>query len=761
MQKSYPIEGKVREQLMMWEDKEESRAPLSNLQKDSYISITMQEVNDLPEGLPLYDNYIEDSMDGQDNRVQSIKTSEQFMKWYEDAKKKDDEVKEQDKVALMGIISEVISRCEGIHGGVEDCLELLTVLKTDYIRVATKTNALHEACEMMLDEQTKCLEAAESLNFRLKYFQEYQSINKKINGFSYGIQVDSILSMLLKVNECIHFMNQQESYKEALVYKDLFNQCLNKVLVCLKDHVFSVLKSDTNATPIKEMSQEELFVHLYGRFRTSASKLKAFIEKVEQNANFNSEYESCLSDLHRGYMQLRSSLLHPATQHTITTLTNKHHLDYCSLLQNSSSYLIHVCEDEYALYHQFFTLPSEALNTLFEMMCVQLYDTFRPHIIHMKHIETLAEICRALKTTLAYQSSDKECLNAFRSTCTQLLQDVQERLVFIAHMFIESDVKGYVPSKGDVTFTERMHLIKEISSNSNTKKNSDSSETKAKAPPKDADVFHNMWYPTIRRTLNSMSKLYECLDKETFQELSQDLISGCVISLINAKNKVESTNNDLSAEMFLIKHLLILREQIVPFQINHVLKETVLNFSHVKNAARGLFTSPSLMFALNNNNVFLQLLLEGSPGFSETYFDGKKYIDEQLKKCCEDFINTSTTLLIGNLHQFIKKYNAVKDSSDQQDANLAKMQPFSQPEALKETLIENRKAIKSSKALVKEALTLYLANEETEHILWKPIQSNVLQAFHHLHLLLEDFTEEEKAIIAAPSIEQIKLLLTN
>jgi len=36
---------------------------------------------------------------------------------------------------------------------VEQCLEFLTVLKTDYVRVATKTNALHEACENLLEDQ--------------------------------------------------------------------------------------------------------------------------------------------------------------------------------------------------------------------------------------------------------------------------------------------------------------------------------------------------------------------------------------------------------------------------------------------------------------------------------------------------------------------------------------------------------------------------------------------------------------------------------
>lgn len=40
---------------------------------------------------------------------------------------------------------------------VEQCLEFLTVLKTDYVRVATKTNALHEACENLLEDQVGLL----------------------------------------------------------------------------------------------------------------------------------------------------------------------------------------------------------------------------------------------------------------------------------------------------------------------------------------------------------------------------------------------------------------------------------------------------------------------------------------------------------------------------------------------------------------------------------------------------------------------------
>ena len=51
--------------------------------------------------------------------------------------------------------------------------------------------------------------------------------------------------------------------------------------------------------------------------------------------------------------------------------------------------------------------------------------------------------------------------------------------------------------------------------------------------------------------------------------------------------------------------------------------------------------------------------LQGALGVSETSFDGKKYIDEQLKKSCESLISTSTTMLVGDLNNFIKKVGGI------------------------------------------------------------------------------------------------------
>ena len=138
-------------------------------------------------------------------------------------------------------------------------------------------------------------------------------------------------------------------------------------------------------------------------------------------------------------------------------------------------------------------------------------------------------------------------LTAFRRVAGQMLQDVQERLVYRTSVYIRSDILGYAPAPGDLAYPEKLEMMeaiaeqlaaKEEERRGHSRQNSSSSvvsatsmevgaltsgggKTYSGTSPAD---LHGMWYPPVRRALLTLSKLYRCLEKPIFTGLSQEVV---------------------------------------------------------------------------------------------------------------------------------------------------------------------------------------------------------------------------------------------
>ncbi len=66
----------------------------------------------------------------------------------------------------------------------------------------------------------------------------------------------------------------------------------------------------------------------------------------------------------------------------------------------------------------------------------------------------------------------------------------------------------------------------------------------------------------------------------------------------------------INGHLFFIKHLLIIREQIAPFDVDFAVKEVALDFSKMKTAAFGLLSKGTRLLSLSSNNAILEFLLE-------------------------------------------------------------------------------------------------------------------------------------------------------
>ncbi|XP_077988329.1 conserved oligomeric Golgi complex subunit 3-like [Glandiceps talaboti] len=809
----------LREKLSVWELKTDPRAPLSDKQKDSFMELsTIASNRPLPIELPLDDvssfpstlssniplsgtdeGLLSEGLAAMNMEDEKIDNAQQFFAWFSKVENEMENAEEISYKEHVDQLREYRKQCDQVLEEVSNALKHLEDLQRQYMFVSTKTNALHEACEQSVEEQTRLVNTAESISNKLSYFNELGRMSHKLSSPTLSVTSDSFVPMLTRLDECIAYINSNPNYKESQVYLARFKHCLSKALNLVRVHVVNILQSAAlQVLPKKDAIKpsDNAFTLFYGKFRTNAPRVKALMEQIEERVSKSPEYDTLLNDCHQCYFNQREILLGPSITTAISELASQHVKDHCALVRSGCAFMVRICQDENQLFFHFFSKPTDKLDILLERLCNNLYDVLRPLIIHINHLETLAELCTILKTEMLedHVQNNPHELIAFETVAKQMLEDVQERLVYRAHIYIQSDILNYRPAPGDLAYPEKLEMMASIAESlrkdSISRQSSTTSTTSAtsehstsltevkengdvqsssivampysNAPMSPADL-HGMWYPTVRRTLVCLSKLYRCIEKTIFQGLSQEILYVCIMSLVSASQAIIKRKGPVDGTLFLVKHLLILREQIAPFHVEFAIRETALDFSKMRVAARHLIFKTNKIFKLNSDNALLEFLVEGTPQVTENYRDSKRDVDNQLKRTCEDFIKFVTDSFITDLNAFLQKANVIVNLAKEGDAAKVSLrqQPFAGPDKVHDIVTTSFKQIKSKLPSILKSMSLYLANKDTEYILFKPIKANVQQAFVQLYtIIVENYSEEDQQIIGCPTAEQVNLLLS-
>uniref|UniRef100_A0A673C518 Conserved oligomeric Golgi complex subunit 3 n=1 Tax=Sphaeramia orbicularis TaxID=375764 RepID=A0A673C518_9TELE len=633
-----------------------------------------------------------------------IETAQQFFAWFAKLQVNMDQDESAKYRKTRDDLNCYQEQCDAILKDVSAALEHLDSLQKQYLFVSNKTGTLHEACEQLLKEQSELVDLAESIQQKLSYFNELENINTKLNSPTLSVNSEGFIPMLSKLDDCIEYVSSHPNFKDYPVYLAKFKQCLSKAMHFMKIHIVVLLLLLLPQDPMGLANADNAFTLYYVKFRAAAPKVRSLIEQIEQRAEKIPEYHQLLDEIHQCYLDQREQLLSPSITSTITDLTNQNSKDHCALVRSGCAFMVHVCQDEHQLYNEFFSKPTPKLDELLEKLCLSLYDVLRPLIIHIIHLETLSELCSILKNEMLedHVHNNAAQLGAFDA----------ERLVYRTHIYIQTDITGYNP----------MMEVRPIS-----------------------------------------LQMYRC-------ESSIVLVTN-LWSLISKYGRVVVSHLSISyswtqidGQLFLIKHLLIMREQIAPFHTDFAIKEISLDLKKTRDAAFKILNPKAVpkFFRLNSHNAILEFLLEGTPEIKEHYIDSKKDVDRHLKFSCEQFIQQQTQIFVGNLEEFLTKVAALKTMAIQGGPtyNLAQ-QPWAQPAKINDIVMATYRVMKSKLPSTLQSMSLYLANRDTEFILFKPVRNNIQQVFQRLHALLqEEYSGEDLQIIACPSMEQINLLLS-
>ncbi|KAI6078451.1 Component of oligomeric Golgi complex 3 [Aix galericulata] len=784
-----------RDRLGLWDRRPQPRAPLSERQADSVLRLkAAAEALPLPPELPIEDlcSLTSQSLTVTLTAAVPESTEDVLLKGFAMLGMENERIEtaqqlqtqmDQDESAKYRQMRDYLSgfeeQCDTILNDVNSALQHLEALQKQYLFVSTKTGTLHEACEQLLKEQSELVDLAENIQQKLSYFNELENINTKLNSPTLSVNSEGFIPMLAKLDDCIAYISSHPNFKDYPVYLTKFKQCLSKAMHLIKTYTVNTLQNLTSQLmkrdPSSVPNSDNAFTLFYVKFRAAAPKVRTLIEQVEQRSEKMPEYQQVLNEIHQCYLDQRELLLGPSIASTVTELTSQNNRDHCALVRSGCAFMVHVCQDEHQLYNEFFTKPTPKLDELLEKLCLSLYDVLRPMIIHVIHLETLSELCGILKNEMLedHVQNNAEQLGAFAAGVKQMLEDVQERLVYRTHIYIQTDITGYKPAPGDLAYPDKLEMMEQIAQSLKDEQkklpseasfsdvrledpescslvksgSAESLNPRHQSTVSPADL-HGMWYPTVRRTLRAV-----------FQGLSQEALSACIHSLLGAADSISKNKTQVDGQLFLIKHLLILREQIAPFHTDFTIKEISLDLKKTRDAAFKILNpkTVSRFFRLNSNNALIQFLLEGTPEIREHYIDSKKDVDRHLKSACEQFIQQQTKQFIEQLEEFMTKVAALKTMATQGGPKYSlSQQPWAQPAKINDMVSSTYKTIKTKLPSTLRSMSLYLSNKDTEFILFKPVRNNIQQMFQKLHALLkEEFSNEDLQIIACPSMEQL------
>ncbi|KAJ1295307.1 hypothetical protein BS78_01G214000 [Paspalum vaginatum] len=678
----------------------------------------------------------------------------QFYKWFaelESAMKSETEEKYR---LYENTLEERVNTCDGILKQVDDTLNLFEELQSLHSSVATKTKTLHDACDQLLVEKQRLIEFAEALRSRLNYFDELENVSSSFYSQNMNIGNEQFLPLLKRLDDCISYVESNPQYAESAVYLVKFRQLQSRALGMIRSHVLSVLKgasSQVQAAIRSSNSSKNIVTEgveaslIYVRFKAAASELKPILSEVESRSS-RKEYAQILSECHSLFCEQRLYLIRGMVQQRISEFARTEALP--SLTRSGCAYLMEACQFEHQLFAHFF--PSSAADVssmapLMDPLCTHLYDTLRPKLIYEGNIDSLCELVDILKVeVLGEQLSRRgESVAGLRPILQRILADVHERLAFCARTHIREEIANFRPSDEDLDYPGKLERSVDTSSSTIVGDNSD---------------IYVIWYRPLEKTVSCLSKLYRCLEPSVFTGLAQEAVEVCSTSLLSASKAISKKAAPMDGQLFLIKHLLILREQIAPFDIEFSVTHKELDFSHLLDHLRRILRGQVSLFDWSRSTSLARTF---SPRVLENQIDARKELEKSLKATCEEFIMSITKLVVDPMLSFVTKVTAVKvalssgSQGQKLDSVLAKPlkdQAFASPDKVAELVQKVSTAIQQDLPNVMAKMRLYLQNPSTRMILFKPIKTNIVEAHIQLQSLLksEYSTHEMQSIGMLP-----------
>ena len=225
----------------------------------------------------------------------------------------------------------------------------------------------------------------------------------------------------------------------------------------------------------------------------------------------------------------------------------------------------------------------------------------------------------------------------------------------------------------------------------------------------------------------------------------------------------------LDAQLFVIRHLLILKEMVRSIDLVSV--QQGVDLSSMTDLLTSVLRNTGSLF---NPNSLFQLASNGIPVFTETMRDAKRELDQSLKTACEDFMAQSSLLVTSAIRAYLTRCQAYlsskTDASKSVDGTSLAEQSWATPDIVKglhnaflaeEQSGSDTASLTSSMQDVLAKMRLYLDEEQTVAVLLPPVQSEIVDHYTTFYNLVRtEYDFSTSSYLQPPSrvVERLKTI---
>jgi hypothetical protein len=699
-------------------------------------------------------------------------TKESFHSWFADTGAKV-EARRGDRYSdYLQSLSNYHDACKLLAEQSSGVLERLDSMQGCYRTVQTKTREVHEQCDSLLREKSDLVAYADAIRAKLKYFDELDQIGASFSVATVDIVDDpQFLDMLERLDECIAYVSCNPQFQDADDFAAKFRELQARGLAFIAEKFDTVLREVTahvlpevqrsmsaadEAEAVSKLSDESL---LYAKYRAVADPMKELMSEIGRRRATNELCTDMLLDCQTSYLHIRQTVVGDIVHTNLEAMRDQFSTDKDGTDVNSAElsmfarqgwhYMMSVCELEFKLWNHFFPdgTPTEGLRELVQAYNMLLYDYLRPMYIRESTFEELVDCLHVLKNELLQDEMGRRGLAASfcRPTIQRSIQDLQEKLIFLTQTYVRDEIETFEPSSVELDYPA---ILQE-------KKAAESGDESAPDT-----MFRDGWYPPLRRCLLCLSKLYRCLEGNIFAELAHEAVAVTTLSLLDASEKIALESGEIHGQLFVVKHLLTLREQIQPFNVDFSSQEAQLNFDSTRLTVMRLVTDVSTSYRPPSAAQLMDALTTGAPVVVESHSDSKVALERALRAACEDFIQSATKTLAGPLLAFIAKLASLDEDASGDSVPSIPADSFVHPAKLKQLLADVDATMQRVLPELQYSMVTYLPNVTTRAIIFRPIRSHVVDAYAQLQQTISRvYSPSDLISLHLPSSDDIERLV--